>query len=129
MSRHIRAPAGVERSSLVPVSSDASTVDYRALLEEERRDLLAKLEELGLSGAGLTYDSNFADSSQVTAERGEVEALGAKLREALQEVEDALAKLTDGTYGICEDCGRPIDPLRLEAKPAARYCINCASKH
>ena len=108
---------------------EAPTVDHRALLEEERSNLLAKLEELGLSGAGLTYDSNFADSSQVTAERGEVEALGATLRETLVGVERALAKLADGTYGACEDCGQPIDPLRLEAKPAARYCINCAAKH
>ena len=109
--------------------SEASIVDYRALLEEERAELLAKLEELGLSGAGLTYDSNFADSSQVTAERGEVEALGASLRETLGEVERALVKLGEGTYGTCEDCGQPIDPLRLEAKPAARYCINCAARH
>lgn len=109
--------------------NDAPTVDYRALLEEERSDLVAKLDELGLGVGGLTYDSNFADSSQVTAERGEVEALGAKLKETLAEVEQALAKLSDGTYGVCEDCGSPIDPLRLEAKPAARHCINCASKH
>ena len=111
------------------MANDAPTVDYRALLEEEKSDLEAKLQELGLGGPGLTYDSNFADSSQVTAERGEVEALGAKLRETLDDVERALAKLDAGTYGTCEDCGQPIDPLRLEAKPAARYCINCAAKH
>ena len=110
--------------------NDASTVDYRALLEEERRDLQAKLEELGVGGDSLTYDSNFADSSQVTAERGEVEVLAVQLRESLSGVEMALGKLTGGTsYGVCEDCGQPIDPLRLEAKPAARYCINCAAKH
>lgn len=109
--------------------NDASTVDYRALLEGEREDLVVTLRELGLDTGGLTYDSNFADSSQVTAERGEVEALAVKLRETLEEVETALNKLGDGTYGVCEDCGRPIDPLRLEAKPAARYCIDCTSKH
>ena len=108
---------------------DAATVDYRALLEEERADLEAKLEELGEGAGRLNYDSNFADSSQVTAERGEVEALAGKLREALSEVERALAKLDDGSYGECDDCGQAIDPLRLEAKPAAPYCINCASKH
>ncbi|MHB8680959.1 MAG: TraR/DksA family transcriptional regulator [Acidimicrobiales bacterium] len=109
--------------------NEASTVDYRALLEEERSQLLAKLEELGSGGSGLTYDSNFADSSQVTAERGEVEALAAKLRDTLGEVEQALGKLTSGTYGTCEGCGQPIDPVRLEAMPATRYCIDCASKH
>jgi DnaK suppressor protein len=104
-------------------------VDYRALLEEERKDLLAKLEELGMGRGRLNYDPNFADSSQVTAERGEAEVLAVELREDLEEVEDALTKLENGTYGVCEDCRQPIDPLRLEAKPAARYCINCASKH
>lgn len=110
--------------------NDASTVDYRALLEEEQRDLRAKLEELGIGGDSLTYDSNFADSSQVTAERSEVEALSGQLRETLSGVERALDKLSKGgSYGECEDCGKPIDPLRLEAKPAARYCINCMAKH
>lgn len=108
---------------------DAPTVDYRALLEEERSDLSAKLEELGVGAGRQNYDSNFADSSQVTAERGEVEALVGKLREALSEVERALEKVEEGNYGKCDDCGQPIDPLRLEAKPAAPYCINCASKH
>jgi DnaK suppressor protein len=111
------------------VPSDAPTVDYRALLEEERRDLQSKLGELGEGGDNLIYDSNFADSSQVTAERGEVEVLAGQLRETLSGVELALGKLTGGSYGTCEDCGQPIDPLRLEAKPAARYCINCAAKH
>jgi DnaK suppressor protein len=41
----------------------------------------------------------------------------------------ALGKLGQGTYGQCEDCGHPIAPARLEAKPAARYCIDCAAKH
>lgn len=110
--------------------SDASTVDFKALLEEERADLQAKLTELGFGeGGGLNYDSNFADTSQVTAERGEAEALAAKLQETLAEVERALEKLRNGTYGICEDCGQPIDEARLEAKPAARHCINCAAKH
>jgi DnaK suppressor protein len=111
------------------VPSDAPTVDYRALLEEERRDLQAKLDELGPGGDNLTYDSNFADSSQVTAERGEVEALAGQLRETLSGVELALGKLSSDDYGVCEDCGETINPLRLEAKPAARYCINCAAKH
>jgi len=44
------------------------------------------------------------------------------------EVEHALAKLDDGTYGLCEGCNQPIPEARLEAKPAARHCIDCASK-
>ncbi len=111
------------------MAQDAPAVNHRALLEEERAELRAKLAELGFGESRLQYDPNFADSSQVTAERGEAEALAAKLQEALAEVERALAKLDDGTYGICEACGQPIDEARLEAKPAARYCIAHAAKH
>ena len=56
------------------------------------------------------------------------ETLAKSLRETLSEVERSLAKFDDGTYGTCESCGQPISPARLEAKPAARFCINCASK-
>ena len=109
--------------------TDVASADPRAELERERDDLLHQLAELGFGeGGGLDYDSNFADSSQVTAERGEAEALAASLKETLDEVEAALEKIESGTYGVCEDCQKPIAPARLEAKPAARYCIDCASK-
>jgi RNA polymerase-binding transcription factor DksA len=112
------------------VPNNDATVDYRAQLEDERAELHARLNELGFGeGGGLTYDSNFADTSQVTAERGEAEVLAVQLRETLVDVEKALGKLEDGTYGICAACNQPINPARLEAMPATPYCINCASKH
>lgn len=111
------------------MANDAASVDTRALLEQERDDLRRQLAELGFGeGGSLEYDPNFADSSQVTAERGEAETLAGKLRETLAEVEVALRKLQDGTYGACENCGDPIQPARLEAMPAARFCIDCASR-
>jgi len=108
--------------------SDAATSEARSELEREAEDLRGQLNELGHGGEGLTYDANFADSSQVTAERGEADTLAARLQETLDEVEAALAKIADGTYGTCEQCGQEIAPARLEAKPAARLCISCASK-
>ncbi len=109
--------------------SEALLADLRTSLEEERASLLARLAELGEGNAGgLAFDQNFADTSQVTAERGEVEAVTGSLKESLAEVEDALAKLEQGTYGICERCGQPISAARLEARPAARWCIACASR-
>jgi RNA polymerase-binding protein DksA len=104
--------------------SDVAGADLRAALEQERADLERQLNEIG----NQNYDSNFADSSQVTAERGEAETLSVKLREALDDVEHALAKQGKGTYGLCEDCGKPITPARLEAMPTARFCIDCASR-
>lgn len=108
--------------------SNEAAVDYRALLEQERSSLQGQLSELGFGEQGsLEYDPNFADTSQVTAERSEVEALARELRDALQDVMKALKKLDEGTFGVCERCGRPISPARLEAKPASVYCIECAS--
>lgn len=111
------------------MSNDAPVIDYRARLEQERSELRAKLAELGFGdNGGLSYDSNFADTSQVTAERGEAETIAVSLREALVEVERALAKLDAGQYGACETCGKPIAPARLEAMPMARFCIECVAK-
>lgn len=97
------------------------------VLESERTRLLAQLDELGFGPNGnLTYDTNFADSSQVTAERGEAERLASDLQESLEDVEAALRRVADGTYGRCERCGREIAEARLEAMPTARRCLECA---
>ena len=97
------------------------------VLKTERERLLALLDELGFGPNGsLTYDTNFADSSQVTAERGEADRLAADLQESLVDVDDALRRLAEGSYGLCERCGRPISEARLEAMPTARRCLDCA---
>src|SRR3954452_18954643 len=106
----------------------------RDQLQEERDRVREQLARLGhgdpadAERIGLDFDENFADSGQVTAERGEVEALSGQLSETLQDIEDALARFDDGTYGECESCHRRIPEARLEAMPAARFCIECASK-
>lgn len=110
--------------------SEALLADLRSRLEEERDQLRNQLSELGFAdgGSGLQYDDNFADSSQVTAERGEAEALARTLGETLSEVEHALDKIGSGTFGTCEVCANPIAEARLEAMPAAKFCIDCASR-
>ena len=93
----------------------------RAELERERKELRGQLEEQGID-----FDENFADSGQVAAEQGEHRALIDRLTGALRDVDRALAKLDDGTYGTCEVCSDEIAEPRLEAMPSARYCINHA---
>lgn len=113
------------------MANDVSLGDLRASLEEERANLRQQLVSLGVGDGdepALDFDHNFADTSQVTAERAEVEALVGSIRESLDEVDSALAKFDAGTYGVCEGCGEQIAMARLEAKPAARFCIDCASK-
>jgi DnaK suppressor protein len=109
-----------------PMADGTFTV-LRDQLREEQARLREQLAQMGGADASLEFDENFADSGQVTAERGEVEALSGQLSETLSEIDDALAKLDDGRYGTCESCGVTISPARLEAMPAARLCMTCAS--
>ncbi|MCB0977326.1 MAG: TraR/DksA C4-type zinc finger protein [Acidimicrobiales bacterium] len=104
-------------------SIDVSRV--RASLEAEQADLHRQIEELDPTN-GANVDENFADSGQVAAEQGEYLTLAANFRDQLAEVEAAIGRLDAGTYGNCEVCGNPIAEPRLEAMPAARYCIDHA---
>lgn len=118
--------ADAQHDDARPDTSDVrDTGSVRTLLEEERTRVRGQLRELHAEDT--SFDEGFADTSQVTAERGEIDALAGSLTETLRDLDDALAKLEAGTYGQCESCGRDIGAARLEAMPAARLCITCAS--
>lgn len=107
--------------------SDAEqTEERRTALEEEAEALRAKVHELDAKEDDLSYDEGFADSAQVAAERGENRVLYDQLRRELDDIEHALARMDEGTYGTCEVCGADIAVARLEMLPATRFCIDHA---
>jgi RNA polymerase-binding transcription factor DksA len=106
--------------------AETTHANQRAQLTAERERVKGELRALGVDRD--SYDDGFADSGKVTAERGEVDALAGSLRETLLDVDDALTKLDADNYGQCESCGDDIAEVRLEAMPAARLCMACASK-
>jgi len=107
--------------------TDDQLAHFKTLLEEERARLAQQLEDLGEGDdAAPSFDENFADSGQVTAEQGENRTLAGSLREQYDEVLHALAKFDLGTYGICEVSGEPIPEDRLEAMPASRVRVEYA---
>ena len=67
------------------------------------------------------------DGTTIAFERSQVGALVAQAREHLGEIVAARERLADGIYGTCESCGREIPTGRLEARPTARTCVDCAS--
>src|SRR5438132_13917231 len=105
---------------------EATAATYRDLLSAERERVREQLRHLGHDGDRSGFDENFADSGQVTAERGEVEALVASLLDALEDVDRALGKLDSDSFGLCESCGKQIAEGRLQAMPTARMCLACA---
>ncbi len=109
---------------------DPKTVShFQEVLNQERLEVTEALSSLVSSrNAEGGYDSNFADISQVTAEKGETDALVQPLKETLAEIDDALGRIADGSYGLCMKCGTEISEERLEAVPKTKYCTPCASK-
>lgn len=98
----------------------------RADLEHERDLLRSKVRELDSKGDDLDYDGGFADSAQVAAEQGENRLLYDQLRKDLDDIERALQRMDEGTYGTCEVCGVAIGAARLEVMPSTSHCIEHA---
>ena len=72
-------------------------------------------------------DEHDPEGSTIAFERSQIGTVVRLARHQLVEIEAAQARLDAGTYGSCETCGEPIGEARLEARPAARTCIRCAS--
>ena len=73
-------------------------------------------------------DEHDPEGATIAFERSQVGALVRQARERLAEVAAAEQRLVDGTYGGCQVCDRPIAADRLEARPEARTCIECAGR-
>lgn len=112
-----------------------ATTDLRMKLERERTRVRTMLESLRRETANVTSDGEtFSDggsADQHPADMGtetfELEkdlSIQSHLEASLADVEWAMKRLEDGTYGTCETCRRKIPKARLEAMPATRYCID-----
>jgi RNA polymerase-binding transcription factor DksA len=106
-------------------------------LEEERtrlqgiRDGIQREQDEAASGAGgelSSVDQHPGDSGTETFEMEKNVSLLEQVDDELLEVEAAVQRLERGTYGTCQVCGRPIGDERLEAMPAARFCIEDQAK-
>lgn len=108
-----------------------SAADDLGLARDEARARIAALEaqiasivETASSSSG--DDEHDPEGQTIAYDRAQAQALLARARADLAEVDAAFARLDAGTYGICEVCGREIPGERLEARPAARRCVRHA---
>jgi DnaK suppressor protein len=106
------------------------TTDFNLLrrrLEAERKRFLEELKAAALV-AERRERRPHGEYGELATEIAEVEKgliLEKRIREQLAEVEHALDKFEQGTYGLCDNCGKPIDTARLEALPQANLCLSC----
>jgi DnaK suppressor protein len=106
--------------------------DVRALLEARRAELQHGLEALVEVPrdpmTAISFGKRVGDGTTEAVERLNRTGVAQSISTSLEEVERALEKLDDGTYGFCDDCGKPIAPERLEAIPWTALCVKDASK-
>ena len=110
---------------------------FQERLMQERARIQAELASLDAEVAALGNDqqteggstgNHMADGATDIAEQDRDLALISTLQERLREVDQALDRLQRGTYGVCENCGKPIPAERLEVRPFSILCVDCQSK-
>jgi DnaK suppressor protein len=103
----------------------------QALLEEQAqlKEQLQQLETEAAEYGSIGYSNHMADDATDAFDQAVGVTLKRNVEASLEDVARALARLDDGTYGLCESCGARIDRARLEALPRVRYCLECQSRH
>ena len=82
-------------------------------------------DEQEVSGELSAFDQHPADISDVTEQRSRDYAIKQILEQEADQIQEAMQRKSEGRYGICESCGRPISKERLKARPEAVFCIDC----
>ena len=101
----------------------------RATYEQQAQSLREEAEQLAadMEPGDIQFDEESGEGGTLNVERERDLALSAQARAAVEEIDRALAKIDQGTYGVCEKCGEPIKKARLKALPYASLCISCKS--
>jgi DnaK suppressor protein len=122
---------------MADTNEDVTTIDLevqkKRLLEERGHllhDIEVKEQQVAEDGDDLDPErggvgNHMADDANETFEQEAMLTLEQSIRRKLDQVNAALRKIEDGTYGICNNCGKAINPARLEARPSSLLCIDC----
>lgn len=114
--------------------SALDTERFKETLVRERQRVKAALDNLheehpgsmsDETGEDAVYDNHLADTATETYDRELDYTLGENAEHVLEEIDAALGRIDQGTYGLCTRCGKPIPPERLEARPWATLDIDC----
>ncbi len=106
-------------------------VEVERLLRERQAELRGRIAGLARPperGALLGFGKRIGDGTTEAISRLTDVGVGTSLELSEERVARALAKLDDGTYGVCDACGGPIAPARLRAAPESVLCIECARR-
>jgi DnaK suppressor protein len=103
---------------------------FKGLLDEKLHGLL---EEAGKVCSDMRHDTNGdfpdpTDRASLESDRNFLLRIKDRERKLIKKVQEALGRIEDGTFGICDSCGRPISEKRLIARPMTTLCIECKTE-
>ena len=117
------------------ISSKIDSAKFKEILLKEKQRLQEKERRIDLRNSSASeadevsesadYDNHPADAATDTESRTKDLAFDENINFLLAQIDEALRKIEDGTYGACDRCNRTIDPERLKAIPYATLCIDC----
>jgi RNA polymerase-binding transcription factor len=125
-----------DANASVPPPPPADSEAIRQLLLAERDRTLSSIVDADRELANLVAaaaasngdDEHDPEGTTIAFEREQLAALRAQELTHLADLDAAVRRLADGTFGLCTTCGQAIDPARLEARPQASECVSCAGR-
>lgn len=102
--------------------------EIKKKLIQQRESLLAEAEEALNSLPGQTIFPDLGDQASAETERSFMLRLRGREQRLLKKIEDAIDRIDNGVFGICDKCGGKIDIRRLEARPVTTMCIECKTQ-
>lgn len=114
--------------------TDDEVADLRRALEHDIDHLQREINTVEhdiaalIDDAGADVGDDTADAGAKAFEREQELTVANNARDLLEQSRHALVRLTDGGYGVCEQCGEPIGKFRLQAAPRATLCVSCKQK-
>ena len=103
---------------------------FKKILLKEREQIIGEVKQIHESSKEMGQDGiqDIGDEAANIYNKQILLSLNENERMRLQEVDESLDRIENGTYGICEECGEPIGLKRLEVRPVAKYCVPCKTK-
>ena len=131
MPKDAKAKNDTKKSTKSAASEkDRDLVEIRQDLEAQRKTLLS--DAGAIIGQGLNYGAenlpDLGDQASVVADQNFMLRLKEREQRLLKKIDEALDRLANGTFGVCESCGGEISIKRLKARPVTTLCIECKTK-
>jgi len=117
-------------TEVVSINTDEARQKLLKLKAQLMRDVEIKEHQVAEDGDDLVPErggigNHMADDANETAEQETMLTLQQSAQREIDQINIALSRIAQGTYGTCANCGKPISPARLEARPSSIYCIDC----